>query len=314
MPLDADAVHAVIPVTRAHQWQAVAAKPADVSDCPVAMIGEGAGFLGNLRAAVVFLLPGPEHGGLQIGHDLVEDRQIARGQRVGRGDVGQPERVVGDPGADPPAVGRVPPVLGVALGELPGGRAEDLRLRLGRGGEGQGHHVLQLVAESVGPARLVEGRSRPDAAGDHLGEQPPIQEEVHRRVGRLDLDGREEPIPPGPDLVEGATPRALGLIDNALMSTRAGVGASGPPPSPSRKTISASPPPASSNPAWIAAHGFDRHADTRCCGTRRPTRAGRPGPTGSPLRPRLSARSAVSVRGQRYDVGEGDELARPFAE
>ena len=53
--------------------------------------------------------------------------------------------------------------------------------------ECQGHAVLQLVAEAVGAACLIEAGPRPDAAGQRLVEQPAVQHDVHGPVRRADL-------------------------------------------------------------------------------------------------------------------------------
>jgi hypothetical protein len=77
-----------------------------------------------------------------------------------------------------------------------------MRARLLRPGEAERHAVLELVAEAVGAARLVEGRPRPDAAGDRLVEQPAVQHDVHRPVRRADLDGAEHLAPVRGDVGE----------------------------------------------------------------------------------------------------------------
>ena len=51
-------------------------------------------------------------------------------------------------------------------------------------------HVLELVAEAVRAARLVERGARPEPAGEGLVEQPAVEQEVDRAVGRPDLDAR----------------------------------------------------------------------------------------------------------------------------
>ena len=86
-------------------------------------------------------------------------------------------------------------MLHVAFGKLPSGGAKDMRPRLLRPSEGQCHAVLQLVAEPIGAACLVEGRARPDAAGERLVEQPAVQHDVHRPVRRPDLHGLQERLP-----------------------------------------------------------------------------------------------------------------------
>ena len=59
---------------------------------------------------------------------------------------------------------RQPPVLDVALGELSGGRAQQMLARQIGPDSGERHAVLQLVTKAVGAAGLIEGRARPDAA------------------------------------------------------------------------------------------------------------------------------------------------------
>ena len=80
----------------------------------------------------------------------------------------------------------------------------------------QGHHILQLVAEAVGAARLIERGTPPDAAGERLVEQPAIEQQVHGGIGRLDLHSTQNLFP----LVLRSLPgrgdffRALEALDN----------------------------------------------------------------------------------------------------
>jgi hypothetical protein len=92
----------------------------------------------------------------------------------------------------------MPPVLHIALDELPRGGALLVgagQLRL-RGGERQ--HVLQLIAKAEGAARLVEAGAGPDAARQRLIEQPAIDQQVEGRIRRRDLDRAEQRVPVTP--------------------------------------------------------------------------------------------------------------------
>src|SRR5690625_3796056 len=72
-------------------------------------------------------------------------------------DIGQPEAVIGYSGPDSSTGRRVPPVLYIALRELPGGVQKDLLTgNFGIHIEGC-HHILQLISEPVGSPRLIEG-------------------------------------------------------------------------------------------------------------------------------------------------------------
>ncbi len=59
----------------------------------------------------------------------------------------------------------------------------------------QRHHVLQLVAETVGAAGLVIGRARPQPAASDLVQQPVVEQDVHRAIGRAHLHGVEHVVP-----------------------------------------------------------------------------------------------------------------------
>ena len=91
--------------------------------------------------------------------------------------------------------GRVPPVLDVALLELPCGGAQDLRSRFLRGTVDQRHHVLKLVAEPVRSAGLIEGGTRPHPARQHLIHEPPVEHQVDGRIGRRDLQRVQVAVP-----------------------------------------------------------------------------------------------------------------------
>ena len=96
----------------------------------------------------------------------------------------------------------MPPVLHVALHELPRRGAQQMLPRQPARRHRQRHHVLQLVAEPVGAPRLVEGRARPHPTGQRLVQQPAIEHQVHRAVRRLDLDRARDVIPLGRDRLE----------------------------------------------------------------------------------------------------------------
>ncbi len=79
-------------------------------------------------------------------------------------------------------------MLDVSLGELMRrGPQEMLPGELAPRGH-QGDDVLELVAEPVGAAGLVERRPRPQPARQRLVEEPAVEHDVHRAVGRPHLD------------------------------------------------------------------------------------------------------------------------------
>ena len=100
----------------------------------------------------------------------------------------------------------MPPVLDVAFDELSTRTKRDLIAQQPRFGVHQRHRVLQLVAESVSPARLVEAAARPKPASDRLIHQPAIGQHVERNIGRVDLHGRQR-VPP---VLDDASKRICG--------------------------------------------------------------------------------------------------------
>ncbi len=115
----------------------------------------------------------------------------------------QPEQIVGDPGTDPGAARRVPPMLDIPLGELATGGQQDLFPRQMRPGGAEGHDVLQLIAETIGTARLVETGPTPDAAAQGLIAQPAIDQQIGGSFGGAHLDRSQEIVPPGHGPGEG---------------------------------------------------------------------------------------------------------------
>ena len=109
--------------------------------------------------------------------------------------VGQPQQVVGAAGPQPAPRRLVPPVLDVALDELPAGAAQ----QVGAGQVGprraQRQHVLELIAEAERAARLEVARSRIHPAAERLIEQPGVHHHVERVVGGAHLHRVERPCP-----------------------------------------------------------------------------------------------------------------------
>ena len=151
----------------------------------------------------------------------------------------------------------------------------------------------ELVAEAVGATRLVKGRARPDAAGERLVQQPAIEHDVHRAVGRAHLDCAQQRRPTGPRPPPARCP-----------GPASGTGRQGARPGSASKLGRATRRPRRSRRcrahAFAAARRRDR-ARRRFAGEPSPRRraAGR---SSAPLRPRNSARSPVQLvlRASRY--------------
>ena len=127
-----------------------------------AMLEQRRRLVGAARLEVEIVLAGRRAGPSRNGTRSSRIAAIARRLDIVRGDRGEPRPVVGDARADALAGGRQPPMLDVALDELPRRRAQQMCSRVIAGrATSERHDVLQLVAEAVGAARLIEGRARP---------------------------------------------------------------------------------------------------------------------------------------------------------
>src|SRR5207253_5615366 len=119
---------------------------------------------------------------------LIENRGIAGGANVMRGDEGKPEKIVTDPRPDAGARLRMPPVLDVTFHELPRGRAQDMLASQVWRGVHEGHHVLQLITEPVSATRLIKRRAAPDSATESLIKQPAVEQKVRGKIGCFHFD------------------------------------------------------------------------------------------------------------------------------
>ncbi len=63
----------------------------------------------------------------------------------------------------------------------------------------QGHHVLQLIAESKRASRLIVAAARPKTAGDRLIQQPAIGKHIERLIGGLHMDRSQRMCPMMPN-------------------------------------------------------------------------------------------------------------------
>ena len=182
----ADPVHAVVPVAGADQRQAVRAGQSRLLvEAARAVLEERRRLVGRPRLEERVVLAGRERRALEERNDLVEDRRVAGRLDVVRSGSRRARRGRRRCGCARP--GRT--AAATSAGRRPRRTAAPRRAAGARApargrAKVERHAVLQLVAEAVGAARLVEGRARPDAAGERLVEQPAVEHDVHRAVGR----------------------------------------------------------------------------------------------------------------------------------
>src|SRR5262245_16196967 len=97
----------------------------------------------------------------------------------------------------------MPPMLYVTFFELV--RAGANNLCPGHGGTAvdKGHHVLQLIAETISATRLIAGSAGPDAAGKSLIEKPTVEHRVQGCIRSFYFDRPQQLVPVSQHLFEG---------------------------------------------------------------------------------------------------------------
>jgi len=92
-----------------------------------------------------------EHRRVQKRHPLVEDPGVSGGAHVFGHHERQPQQIVGAARTQAASARLVPPVLHVALDELPPGGAQQMRPGEVWPRQQDRHHVLELIAEADAP-------------------------------------------------------------------------------------------------------------------------------------------------------------------
>ncbi|KFB72658.1 MAG: hypothetical protein AW09_002150 [Candidatus Accumulibacter phosphatis] len=183
------------------------AKPQAMQDGAHAVLVQAGGRGRAARKIIVGIILRVDRATFQEMHWLVEHTGIAAGTDVAADRQRQPEIVVRTVRTHPPARRWMPPVLDVAFQELPTGAQQQMLPQQPGLGVDQRHHVLQLVAEPEGAARLVVAATRPESAGQCLVDQPAIGQHIDRRVGGAHLHGTKRVLPVLPDGCERAVCR-----------------------------------------------------------------------------------------------------------
>jgi hypothetical protein len=106
----------------------------------------------------------------------------------------------------------MPPVLDVAFDELSAGGSQHVLSREVWAREGEGHHVLQLIAKAERAAWLVVTGSSPETTAHGLVEKPSVHQHVEGVIRRVDMNGVETAVPARLCCVQ----RGDGVVDVAV--------------------------------------------------------------------------------------------------
>ena len=196
-PSGADAVHAVVPVARADQGQAVRAD----GEAPVERAGavlEQRAVLGGDRGLEVRVVAAPSRaaGPSRKGTTSSSTAASPVDLEVLRDGVGQPDASSEIRVRTPRPGGGMPPVLHVALHELAAAARRRCSRATSRFATVSAITSWSWSRNPYAPPGLIEGGSGPDPAGERLVEKPAVEHDVHGAVRRLDLDGADDVVPP----------------------------------------------------------------------------------------------------------------------
>ena len=89
-------------------------------------------------------------------NSFIKNVTVSRHLHIVAHAIREPHGVIGNPRSDAHAGGGKPPMLEIPFDKLPGGSAQDMFARNGRARGEERHRILQLIAETIGPAGLVE--------------------------------------------------------------------------------------------------------------------------------------------------------------
>ena len=141
------------------------------------------------------MLAGLERLAFQERDSLVEDGEVPGGVDVMGDRIGEPRTIVRDAGSHALTRMRQPPMLDIAFDEL--SRRGPQQMLAGHRGprRHERHAILQLIAEAIGAARLIESGTRPEATAQGLVEKPAVEHDVHGPVRRLHDDRTKDFVP-----------------------------------------------------------------------------------------------------------------------
>src|ERR1022692_82823 len=157
----ADPVQSIVPVSPADQRETMASERKAAIETASAMFEQRSPLIRWHRLKKRILLVRREGHSIEKRNFLVKDSEIASRRHILCRGVGQPEKIIGNARANALARGRQPPVLNVALGKLSCRRAQQMLSCQPRLRQAECHPVLQLVAEAIRTACLIEARSSP---------------------------------------------------------------------------------------------------------------------------------------------------------
>src|SRR5512143_1832909 len=191
LAVPAHEVHAVVPITRADERQAVLAAGEAPQNGPHTVIVQACCFFRCAGKIVIRVLVRVYWASLDEADGFIQHPGVSGSKNVAARGQGQPEKIVRTACTHAPPRRGMPPMLNISLLELMGRAEEEVLAHKPRLGEDERHCVLQLVAETECAPGLVVSTPSPEAACQGLVEKPAVGQHVDGLVWGFDLDCAE---------------------------------------------------------------------------------------------------------------------------
>ena len=203
-PLRTHEIETIVPIAAPNKGQTMFAELESMLDGADTMFVECSGFRGahgQIEVTFLFRLHRPA---FQKGNLFVQDTRVIQASNVAARRIREPSSRRKYACARP-VRWRMPPMLHVSLTKLMSSGPQQLLAQESWLRMHQSHRVLQLIAKTVSPARLVKPGAAPQSATQCLIKQPAIGQYVHRCVRRFHIHCAQSSSPIGPDFFEGGT-------------------------------------------------------------------------------------------------------------
>ena len=160
-----------------------------------AMLEDGRCLIGDGRIEKTVMLGWLERLAFQERDFFIEDGEVAGCVDVVGDRIGEPRAIIRDAGSHALARMGQPPMLHITFDELSCSGPKQMFAGQHGSCHGERHAILQLIAEAIGAAGLIESGTRPEPTAQRLVEKPAVEHDVHGSVRRLHDDRTKDFVP-----------------------------------------------------------------------------------------------------------------------
>ena len=133
------------------------------------MLEHGRLLVGDGRIEEAVMLARLERLAFEERDSFIEDGEVAGSVDVMGDRIGEPRTIIRDAGSHALTRMRQPPMLDIAFDELSRSGAQQMLAGQRGPRRGERHAILQLIAEAIGAAGLIESGTRPERGSSASG-------------------------------------------------------------------------------------------------------------------------------------------------